>query len=89
MKTTAKSGKDVVNADRHDAWELLRTVRDLRLSVAAGRPMTLPNCLRLCRRRLAAMGGMEAAVMIEHLEIMYRQHQPFQAGPQVIRSRSK
>jgi len=82
MKTTANSGKDVVNGDRRAAWALLRTVRDLRLSVAAGRPMTLPNCLRLCRRRLTVGGD---AVVVELLSSIYRRHQPFRRGPHVIR----
>ena len=62
---------------------LLRTVRDLRLSVAAERPMTLPNCLRLCRRRLPAGGASEPEV-VESLLQVYRQHQPFRRGPFVI-----
>ena len=96
MKTQGTAnGKDVVktksrNTDRRQAARsvLLRTVRDLRLSVAAGRPMTLPNCLRLCRRRLAA-GGKNDSAVLELLAIIYRKHQPFRRGMQVIRVRSE
>jgi hypothetical protein len=38
--------------ERRSRWALLRTWRDLRLSLARGRPITLPNLLRLHRRRL-------------------------------------
>lgn len=71
--------------DRAGSLALLRTVHDLRRSVAAGRPMSLPNCLRLCRRRLAAGDS----AVLERLEAIYRKHQPFQCGPHVIQTRSE
>ena len=94
MNTTGTgSDKDVVKAksqqsDRPDdaRLALLRTLRDLRRSVAARRPMTLPNCLRLCRRRLADAGNQDAAVL-DVLASVYRKHQPFPRGPKAIRLR--
>lgn len=62
---------------------LLRTLRDLRRSVIAGRPMTLPNCLRLCRRRLA--GKENDSNVLRLLASIYRRHQPFRLGAHVIR----
>jgi hypothetical protein len=88
MKTTANSGKDVVSADRRAVWALLRTVRDLRLSVTAGRPMALPNSLRLCRRRLKPASRRDTAVL-ELLAATYRRHQPFRGGPHAIRVRNE
>jgi hypothetical protein len=95
MKTKGTSNdKDVVktkrrNADRRSAARLalLGTVRDLRMSVAAGRPMSLPNCLRLCKRRLA--GGRADPAALELLASIYRKHQPFRRGPNAIRVRSE
>jgi hypothetical protein len=90
----AGSGKDVVRTKSHNAdhryaarLALLTTVRDLRTSVTAGRPMTLPNCLRLCRRRLA--GGNSDSAVLELLASIYRKHQPFRRGPHVIRVRDE
>jgi hypothetical protein len=66
---------------------MLRTLRTLRMSVAAGRPMSLPNCVRLCRRELAELGGSgdERRVAIDKVISLYRRHQPFRSGPHVIR----
>ena len=87
-----QSGRDVEGGkdagQRAIRLAFLRTLHDLRLSVAAGRPMTLPNCLRLCRRRLETIGDTgAAAIIVGRLAALYRQHQPFAAGPHVIRSR--
>ncbi len=57
---------------------MLQTVRDLRRSVARGRPMTLPNLLRLLQRRLNQLApGQPMDPWIEHLRQLYRTHQPF------------
>ena len=85
MKTQGTAKNDRRSAAR---LALLGTVRDLRLSVAAGRPMSLPNCLRLCKRRLAG-GGRHDSAVLEMLALIYRKHQPFSRGPNVIRVRSE
>jgi hypothetical protein len=76
-----RSGKDAVDGRdsnyRAVRLALLQTLRDLRRSVAAGRPMTLPNCLRLCQRRLA---GRRDSAVLELLTAIYRQDQPFRRG---------
>lgn len=63
--------------DRLCRLAYLRTLRDLRRSAAAGRPISLPNLLRLhCRRRAAwglETGVREAACLRE----FYWRHQPF------------
>jgi len=41
-------------------WCLKRTLRDMRLAAARGRPMSRPNALRLLRRRWAAIRSQEA-----------------------------
>ncbi len=66
-----RSGKDASNkgnvralrrrcgraaGDRIIRLALLRTLRDLRFSVMARRPMSLPNCRRLFQRRLLGRG---------------------------------
>jgi hypothetical protein len=96
-----RSGKEAVNKrnarkrsrrgrrigrDRAIRLAFLRTLRDLRLSIAARRPMSLPNCIRLCRRRLGAGRAKDPAVL-KSLTSIYRKHQPFRRGPHVIRVR--
>lgn len=66
----------------------LRTMRVLRHSVMAGRPITLPNCVRFCKRRLAALGVSDPGVL-ERITRMYRKHQPFRRGPDFIRTERK
>lgn len=66
--------------DRRVRLALLRTVRDLRISIARRRPVTLPNLLRLLRRRLHDVDpsqSPDAAVIL--LNRLYRHHQPFRA----------
>ena len=61
---------------------MLRTLRDLRRSIEAGRPMTLQNCLRLCKRRMAAL-SVESAYRrprVDRLASLYRAIQPFRSG---------
>jgi len=41
-------------------WCLRRTLRDVRLAAARGRPMSLPNALRLLHRRWAAIRSQQA-----------------------------
>jgi hypothetical protein len=67
----------------HEARRCLRlTLRDLMLSVAAERPMSLPNAIRLCKRRLAALGSESrlTAGTLEALIRTYCRKQPFR-GP--------
>jgi hypothetical protein len=61
---------------------LLRKLQDLRRSIEAGRPMTLPNCVRLCKRRLAMAGILRpsGSVLGEDFVSFYRHHQPFRTG---------
>jgi hypothetical protein len=61
----------------------LHALRALRVSVAAGRPITLANCLRRCKRTMAALGVMDATVLARVASI-YRRHQPFRGGPRLI-----
>jgi hypothetical protein len=65
-------------------WALLRTVHDLRISVARRRPITLPNLLRLYRRRITALTLPAPASLaaptpsgLDRLRRLYRRHQPF------------
>ena len=58
-------------------WALFRTLRDLRLSVARGRPITLPNLLRLYSRRTGALAV--ASVDRYVLRDTYLLHQPFKS----------
>jgi hypothetical protein len=66
---------------------MLRTLHTLRRSVAAGRPMSLPNCVRLCRRELAesVAPGAEQRAAIDTVISLYLRHQPFRSGPHVLR----
>lgn len=43
--------------DRAWRWCIARTLRDLRLSVRRGRPITRPNLERLFARRWASVAG--------------------------------
>ncbi len=67
-------------------WVLLRLIRDLRLSVAHGRTISLPNLLRLYRRRTDALAVADVDLSI--LRDIYLLHQPFNATlPRVKRFR--
>jgi hypothetical protein len=68
------------------AWRLayLKTIRDLRRSVALHRPISLPNLLRLYRRRLASAGlhHLPSAAQRQQRECsrlreLYHRQQPF------------
>lgn len=74
--------------ERRRRLALLLAVRELRCSVCWGRPLSLPNVIRLFRRRWAAIrcrdqtqeqvdSGVNRAVM--RLQAMYFRHQPFRA----------
>jgi hypothetical protein len=54
-----------------------RTLRDLHRSVAAGRPISLPNVLRLCKRRLAVSGVTQIEKVVKKLKTFYLRRQPF------------
>ena len=58
---------------------MLRTLQDLQRSTEAGRPMTLPNCVRLCKRRMAAhsVGSTYRRAELDRLAYLYRAKQPF------------
>jgi hypothetical protein len=56
---------------RGERLAVLRTLHDLRRSVAMGRPMTWPAVRRLAMRRGATGQG------IARLQSTYRRHQPF------------
>jgi hypothetical protein len=67
--------RNVPSHQRALAWAYARTLRDLRLSIARGRPISLPNLTRLYARRAgelydARLGG---------LRELYVRHQPFYA----------
>lgn len=61
---------------RRLAW--VRTIRDLRLSVAQGRPISLPNLLRLLQRRFAELDpNFPADRPRDAMRRFYHAHQPF------------
>ncbi len=62
-------------------WVALRTLHDLRRSVAMGRPMSLPNFLRLYRRRSACCNV--STPDMQYLARLYRQWQPFRSWLEV------
>jgi hypothetical protein len=71
---------------RRRRYLLLRTWRDLRLSAARGRPITLPNLLRLHRRRLWREGVDPEALAPDdpasprHVRSLYLRCQPIHSG---------
>ena len=72
-------GVKTMSDDRLCRWAMLTTMRTLQLSVRKGRPISLPNLLRLFRRRYAERGGnILHARAYRRLEGWYHQHQPFQ-----------
>lgn len=77
MKRT--DGQDVqgVQRQRLSRVAMRRTLRDLRRSVAARRPITLPNLLRLLRRRMTAATPSQINRQAAHLRRLYLKHQPF------------
>lgn len=74
-----------IGRDRIIRLAFLRTLRDLRSSVAARRPMSLPNCRRLFQRRVLGCDVIDRTAALELLTSLYRKHQPFRDGPHVIR----
>jgi hypothetical protein len=58
---------------------LRQTLLDLRQSIAAGRPISLPNAVRLCKRRLAAAGFSKTDSIVQRLTGLYRRKQPFRS----------
>ena len=60
---------------------MLRTLHDLRRSIEAGRPMTLPNCVRLCKGRLAKLNlpRKSPSQRLAGLISRYRIRQPFRS----------
>jgi len=66
---------------------LLWTVRDLRWSIVRGRPITLPNLLRLLSRRLHQLDVPgPAEPQYERLRQFYITQQPFRRRPVWSRS---
>jgi hypothetical protein len=64
-------------ADKTRRAAIVFALRRLRISIAHGRPMTLPNLLRLYRRRAVA-NPLENDIW--QLQQLYVQHQPFGQG---------
>lgn len=64
------------DADRVYRLALMRSLRDLRLSVERGRTMTLPNLLRLFQRRTLPEDP-HTQLGLKLLRSMYLQQQPF------------
>jgi len=58
---------------------LTETLNDLKASITAGRPITLPNTIRLCQRRMAAhaLSAELQKSTLKRLNDWYRRHQPF------------
>lgn len=78
MKSSASASARLpihLTRERAERWALCRTVRDLRLSVARGRPISLPNLLRLYSRRIEAMAVCGEGQ--EWLGVIYLRRQPF------------
>lgn len=65
---------------RRQRWCLLKAWRALRLSVVRGRPMTLPNLLRLHQR---ICNGSAPPKDLRRLRSLYLQSQPFHRIPPV------
>jgi hypothetical protein len=88
-RATTAPRLDRRHPDRSFRAALLSTWRQLRLSVAMGRPITLPNLVRLYRRKASAMADrMPEAVYVrrvdESLRLLvnaYRKRQPFARAP--------
>ena len=80
-REAVKAGPDA-NSDHSAARGIVAlTLADLRRSVAVGRPMSLPNTLRLCQRRLAAAGVVrDVDVVLRFTADLYRRRQPFRVG---------
>lgn len=69
-------------AGRQDVQRLAmrRTLHDLRQSIAAGRPISLPNLLRLLRRRMAEASPPQIQQQSDRLRHLYMKKQPFREG---------
>ena len=65
-----------LTSERARRWALHRTLRDLRLSAARGRRISLPNLLRLYRRRTASLAIPESDLL--QVRAIYLRDQPFQ-----------
>jgi hypothetical protein len=73
-----KTGVKIMTDDRLCRRALLSAMRTLRQSARKGRPISLPNLLRLFQRRCAECGGsIFQARAYQRLENWYRQRQPF------------
>jgi hypothetical protein len=76
---------------RWRSYLLLRTWRDLRLSAARGRPIALPNLLRLHQRRLCRAGvdpltlTADDPISPKQLAEHYRRLQPMRRGRRLPR----
>jgi hypothetical protein len=89
MGDTNNTPGDLANvAERVLRYAAHRTLRDLRLSIAAGRPLSLPNVLRLFQRRLSSLLApvdLELAgptrQTLRSLQQLYLEHQPFRHRP--------
>lgn len=69
-----------MSAERAIRWAVLSSLRVLRLSIHHRGPMSLPNLLRLFRRRVGIPPGYaadEAARAEGRLAELYLAHQPF------------
>jgi hypothetical protein len=65
--------------DRAWRWACVRTLRDLRISIERNRPISLPNLLRLYRRRVPDAGWEDGRIEagLDHLRGVYLRGQPF------------
>jgi hypothetical protein len=72
------AGATTMSDERRCRWAMLSAIRRLRQSVEKGRPISLPNVLRLFQRRCAGLnGGNVQAYGRRRIEKMYRRQQPF------------
>jgi hypothetical protein len=77
-KRREPGGAKTMSDERVCRWAMLTTMRTLRLSVRNGRPISLPNLLRLFQRRCGECAGSILQKRAYHrLKSSYRQRQPF------------
>jgi hypothetical protein len=71
-------GGTTMSDERQCRWAMLYAIRSLRKSVQNGRPISLPNLMRLYQRRCAGGGtGNVQTSGFRRLKNLYRLQQPF------------
>lgn len=74
----SRNGAKLGNHDAAARRALKQTLRELHLSAKNGRTMTLPNLLRLYRRRTVGISPTLVHSGLRRLRALYMRFQPFQ-----------